>query len=277
MINNNRQASDVTRIYAHERVVSWNVNGIRAAHRKGFLTWLQEVQPEFLCLQETRAMPSQLDSELLELPGYYTFWNPALNKAGYGGTCLICREKPLSIELGIGIDSFDIEGRTIIAKFKDLIIINCYVPNGNSSEARLDFKLEYLKALVNKCAELLLEVVPVLCCGDFNVTHTNNDLAQPKANRGKTGVLPEERQFMDQLLSLGYVDSYRLLNPLVSPPVYSWYSYKKSSREKNIGWRFDYCFFHCKNADVLKDAYIWSEVQISDHCPIGISLARSIS
>lgn len=275
MTDNRQQDSDIKRSHPHEIVVSWNVNGIRAAHKKGFLAWLQDVQPDFLCLQEIRATPSQLDSDLLELPGYYTFWNPALNKAGYGGTCLICRKEPLSIELGLGIPPFDIEGRTIIAKFKDLTIINCYVPNGNSSEERLGFKLEYLKALISKCDELLIEGMPVLCCGDFNIAHTDNDLAQPKSNRGKTGVLPEERQFLDQLLSLEYVDSYRQLNPFASS-VYSWYSYKKSSRERNIGWRFDYCFFHCNNADVLKDAFIWSEVQVSDHCPIGIVLARGI-
>ncbi|MCL0029710.1 exodeoxyribonuclease III [Dehalococcoidia bacterium] len=250
---------------------SWNVNGIRAAHRKGFVVWLANTVPDILCLQETRARVSQLNSDLARPTGYYAYWNSAATRAGYSGTALLSRDKPLSVEFGLGDVRFDQEGRTIIAEYPDFTLVNCYFPNGNSSHSRLLFKLDFYEAFLAKCEELRSEGHTVVFCGDLNTAHKEIDLANPQSNRRKSGFLPEERRWIDRVIETGYVDTFRYLHPSLAEQ-YTWWSYRAHSRGRNVGWRFDYFFTVREAVERVTDAFIVSEVALCDHCPIGIRL-----
>lgn len=250
-------------------LLSWNVNGIRAVHKKGFLDWLAEADPDILCLQETRAEPAQLPAALAEPAGYHAFWNGSLSKKGYSGTALLTRTEPLQVEFGLGMPEFDQEGRTIIARYPSFTLINCYFPNGGRDHSRVPFKLAFYDAFLEKCQDLRAQGQTVVFCGDVNTSHREIDLARPKENQNTTGFLPEERAWIDQVVEAGYVDTFRHVHPDLADQ-YTWWSMVTRARERNIGWRLDYFFVVKEAVDRIKDAFILPEVTGSDHCPAGL-------
>lgn len=254
-------------------IVSWNVNGIRAAEKKGFLDWLGVEAPDVLCLQETKAEKGQLPPSLIEpeFPGglkYKTWWASA-EKRGYSGTAVFCREEPLSVEI-MGEKDFDREGRVITAHFDTVSVISAYFPNSQEGGARLPYKLEFCQAIREYCDKLVSSGKNVVLCGDYNIAHKPIDLANPKTNEKNPGYLPEERAWMDSFTEAGYIDTFRAF--CTEPEKYSWWSYRFNAREKNIGWRIDY---HCVNPRFMpeiKNSLILSDVFGSDHCPVKLEL-----
>jgi exodeoxyribonuclease-3 len=251
-------------------LLSWNVNGVRAIHKKGFSSWLDEAAPDILCLQETKAVESQLPPELAQPASYHTFWNSAQRK-GYSGTALLTREAPLSVQFGLGLEKFDQEGRTIIAEYPLFTLINCYFPNGSRDHSRVPFKLAFYDAFLEKCEQLRKRSQPVIFCGDVNTAHNEIDLAHPKANQKTTGFLPEERVWLDRVVEAGYVDTFRHFHPNL-PEQYTWWSMPTRARERNVGWRLDYFFVAQELLEYVTDAFILPEVMGSDHCPVGLQL-----
>ena len=255
------------------RLISWNVNGVRSAHSKGLLDWLDAERPDVLCLQETKADPDQLPKELLapadsEGRPYRAYWASA-KKRGYSGVAIWSREEPRSVSF-MGVPEFDDEGRTLVADFGLFVLVSAYFPNSQDAGARLEYKLGYCAAMKDLLDGFVAKGRRVLVCGDFNIAHKPIDLARPKENEGNPGYLPEERAWMDSFLGSGYVDTFRMFDP--SPEKYSWWSYRTRAREKNIGWRIDY---HCVDsglAPAVKAAAILDQVQGSDHCPVSVSL-----
>lgn len=252
-------------------LLSWNVNGIRAVHKKGFLTWLAETRPDILCLQETKAEAAQLPAELARPEGYQAFWHSPAARRGYSGTALLSREAPLSVQFGLGVPEFDEEGRTIIAEYPSFTVVNCYFPNGGRDHSRVPFKLAFYEAFLDTCEQLRARGQTVIFCGDINTAHREIDLAHPKSNQKTTGFLPEERVWLDQFVSAGYVDTFRHFYPDLAGQ-YSWWSMVTRSRERNIGWRLDYFFVAAEGLDRVEDAFILPDVMGSDHCPVGIRL-----
>ncbi len=252
-------------------LLSWNVNGARAVYKKSFMDWLAEAGPDILCLQETRARQDQLPDDLANPEGYHAYWNPA-DRSGYSGTGMLSREKPLSVEYGLGDERFDDEGRTIIAEYADFVLLNCYFPNGGRDHERVPFKLEFYDAFLAKCEGLRAAGKTVIFCGDVNTAHKPIDLARPKANEKKTGFLPEERAWIDRVVDAGYVDTFRHLYPDLAEQ-YSWWAYWGRARERNVGWRIDYVFVSAEAVGRVSDAFILSDVMGSDHCPVGVTLA----
>ena len=252
------------------KILSWNVNGIRAAARKGFLDWLSLTDPDVVCLQETKAQPDQLDEQLRNPAGYHSYWASAERK-GYSGVGLLSREPPGSVELGIGIEAYDQEGRTIIADYGVFALITSYVPNGGRDHSRVSFKMEYKAALLEKCNQLGQAGKPVVFCGDINTAHKEIDLARPKSNAGSTGFLPIERAWIDRVVAEGYVDSYRALYP-DSEGAYTWWAYWGPGRKQNVGWRLDYFFVSPDLRDRIHKAEIHPDVLGSDHCPVSLVL-----
>jgi exodeoxyribonuclease-3 len=252
-------------------LLSWNVNGIRAAHRKGFLEWLEEAVPDILCLQETRAEESQLPSALAHPKGYHSFWNSSRRKKGYSGTGLLTRPRPLDVQFGLGIEEFDQEGRTIIAHYPSFTLINCYFPNGSRDHSRVPFKLAFYDAFLDKCEHLRSQGQALVFCGDVNTAHKEIDLAHPTANQKTTGFLPEERAWIDQVVASGYIDTFRHFFPDLEDH-YTWWSVPTRARERNVGWRIDYFFVTTEMMDRIADAFILPEVMGSDHCPVGLLL-----
>ncbi|MFA6636377.1 MAG: exodeoxyribonuclease III [Candidatus Omnitrophota bacterium] len=249
------------------KILSWNVNGIRAISRKGFLEWFKKESPEILCLQETKAHPSQLGSELTAVEGYRSFWNNP-EKKGYAGVSVYTREKAVLAPLDISGRPFDYEGRIITLEVEDIILINVYFPNGGRSPDRLKYKLDFYEKFLKYADKLKNRNIVI--CGDVNTAHREIDLARPKQNEKVSGFLPEERAWIDKLISHGYVDVFRHFND--SPGQYTWWDYKTRSREKNVGWRIDYFFVTGEILPRVRKAYILPEVEGSDHCPIGIEL-----
>jgi exodeoxyribonuclease-3 len=251
------------------RIYSWNVNGIRACARKGFLQWVEKTKPDILAVQEIKAQPGQLQEDLINIDGYTSFWYPAKRK-GYSGVALYSKNEPQKIE-PLGDERFDIEGRTVMAYFPDFVLINCYFPNSQTQGARLDFKLSFCDVILSRCNQLVSEGKNMVLCGDFNIAHTPIDLKNPKANEKNAGYLPEEREWMTIFLSAGYTDTFRKYHP-DQPGHYTWWTYRFKAREKDIGWRIDY---HCVNNHFfpqVKKAEIHKTVMGSDHCPISITL-----
>jgi exodeoxyribonuclease-3 len=252
------------------KVISWNVNGIRAATRNGFLDWLHSETPDLVCIQESKANADQLDSDLLQPQGYNTYWHSA-EKAGYSGVALFSKKKPKDIVQGIKVPEIDSEGRVISAFFDSLVVVNAYFPNSQREKARLDYKLFFCDEIL-KYLEKLRRSHSVLLCGDYNIAHKEIDLKNPKTNVNNAGFLPEERAWMDHFIKKGWVDSFRHFHPELKDQ-YSWWSYRPGVREKNIGWRIDY---HCVNQEMapkVKAAWIDSHVTGSDHCPVGIEIS----
>ena len=252
-------------------LLSWNINGIRAASKKGFLDWFTHAAPDILCMQETRAGEAELPPALAQPSGYRGYWNPCRIKRGYSGTGLLTRPQPLDVEFGLGSEEFDREGRTMIARYPTFTLINCYFPNGSRDLSRVPFKLRFCAAFLDKCEQLRAQGQAIIFCGDVNTSHQPIDLAHPKENEKHTGFLPEERAWIDQVIQAGYVDTFRHLHPDL-PGQYTWWSMPTRSRAKNVGWRLDYFFVAREVMDRVKDAFILPDVMGSDHCPVGIHL-----
>jgi exodeoxyribonuclease-3 len=252
-------------------LVSWNVNGIRAVYRKGFMEWLAQAAPDILCLQETRAEPVQVPAALAQLPDYHAFWNASRRKKGYSGTGLLSRLKPLSVQFGLGIEEFDQEGRTIVAEYPSFVLLNCYFPNGGREHERVPFKLAFYDAFLDRCEQLRAQGHTVVFCGDVNTAHKEIDLAHPRENRNTTGFLPQERAWIDRVVEAGYVDTFRHFFPDL-PEQYTWWSMPTRARERNVGWRLDYFFVNAEAVDRVTEAFILPEVMGSDHCPVGLRL-----
>jgi exodeoxyribonuclease-3 len=249
-------------------IISWNVNGIRAALKSGFLEWLDQAKPDILCLQETRALPEDLSDDVQYPEGYTSLWNPA-KKKGYSGTAAYVRTEPLRTDV-LGVPEFDDEGRVQVLEYPDFVILNGYWPNSQSERARLPYKLAYCDAITQKANALVKKGKRVLLCGDFNIAHTEIDLANPKENENSAGYYLEEREAMTTFLGNGYIDTFRHFHK--EPGQYSWWSYRTRARERNVGWRIDY---HCVDQKLLprvKRAWILPEVMGSDHCPVGIEI-----
>lgn len=252
------------------KLYSWNVNGIRAAQRKGFLDWFNAVQPDILGVQETKARPDQLDDELRNPPGYYTYWASA-ERNGYSGVGLFSRIEPKSVQIGLGIEEYDIEGRAIVAEYDDFTFITAYFPNGGRDHSRVPYKMAYKAAFLEYCNNLREQAKPVIFCGDVNTAHREIDLARPKQNQKTTGFLPEERAWVDEAVAAGYIDIFRDLNPDLEG-AYNWWSNRSGARERNIGWRIDYFFISPDLRDRVETAEIHADVLGSDHCPISLTL-----
>ncbi len=250
-------------------MLSWNVNGIRAAHRKGFLDWLTQATPDILCLQETRAEEVQLPAILAQPDGYHAFWNHCRRKKGYSGTGLLTRTEPLDVQFGLGVEEFDQEGRTIIARYPSFSLINCYFPNGGRDHKRVPFKMAFYDAFLAKCEELRRQGQALIFCGDVNTAHREIDLAHPKGNQKTTGFLPQERAWIDQVVETGYTDTFRHFYPDLTGQ-YTWWSVPTRSRERNVGWRIDYFFVADELIEQVTGAFILPDVTGSDHCPVGL-------
>lgn len=249
--------------------MSWNVNGIRAAEKKGFLPWLLKESPDILGLQETKAALGQLPKSLTEVPGYYCCFSAPVRK-GYSGVGVYSKEKPQEVSFTLGVKEFDDEGRFILLTYPDFYFITCYFPNGGQGEERIAYKLRYYAAFLKLCQKLAKEK-PLITCGDVNTAHREIDLARPKQNEGNTGFLPEERAWLDKFFEGGLVDIYRRLHPR-QEGAYTWWDYKTGARARNVGWRIDYFMLDAKAAAKTKAAYILSDVTGSDHAPIGINI-----
>jgi exodeoxyribonuclease-3 len=252
------------------KLYSWNVNGIRAVQKKGLLDWLYQTAPDILGLQETKAGPDQLDSDLRTPPGYHAYWAPAERK-GYSGTALLTQQKPISVALGLGIPEYDSEGRTIVAEYKDFVFITAYFPNGGRDHSRVPFKMAYKAAFLDFCENLRAQGKPIIFCGDVNTAHREIDLARPKENVKTTGFLPIERAWIDEVVAKGYIDIFRALHPELEG-AYSWWSNRSGARERNIGWRIDFFFITPDLRDSVQSAEIHPDVMGSDHCPISLTL-----
>ena len=249
------------------RLISWNVNGIRAAMGKGFLEFAQEQQPDILCVQETKMQAGQAE---VPLPGYHQYWCSA-EKKGYSGTAVFSKEEPLSVEYGIGIDEHDREGRVITAEYGKFYLVNVYVPNSQSELKRLDYRMRWEDDFLGHLKRLERKK-PVIACGDFNVAHKEIDLKNPKTNRRNAGFTDEEREKMTQLQDAGFIDTWRYFYPDLEG-VYSWWSYRFRAREKNAGWRIDYFLVSETLKENLAGAEILTDVFGSDHCPVTLEIS----
>ena len=250
---------------------SWNVNGIRAAQKKGLLDWIHSVQPDILGLQETKAQPDQIDDALRQPDGYFTYWAWSTVKKGYSGVALYSKTEPNNIYTGLGIEEFDREGRTIVAEYDDFVFITAYFPNGSRDHSRVPFKMAYKAAFLEYTENLRAAGKPVIFCGDVNTAHQPIDLARPGQNNNTTGFLPEERAWIDQVVDKGYLDIWRTLYP-DRTDCYTWWAYWGSARTNNVGWRIDYFFVTPDLQDRVSAADIHMDVEGSDHCPISLTL-----
>ncbi len=248
------------------KFISWNVNGLRACVTKGFLDYFKEMDADIFCVQETKLQEGQIE---LELEGYHQYWNYA-DKKGYSGTAMFCKEEPVSVFYGLGIDEHDHEGRVITAEFENYYVVTCYTPNSQNELKRLDYRMKWeddFKAYLKR----LEETKPVIFCGDLNVAHNEIDLKNPKTNRKNAGFTDEERSKMTALLNDNFIDTYRFFYP-DTEGVYSWWSYRFKAREKNAGWRIDYFIVSESLRDHLLGADIHTEVLGSDHCPVELTV-----
>ena len=248
------------------KMISWNVNGLRAAVGKGFLDYFKEADADIFSIQETKLQEGQID---LSLPGYYQYWNYA-KKKGYSGTAIFTKKEPLSVSYGIGIPEHDEEGRVITLEYENYYLITCYTPNSQSELARLSYRMEWEDAFL-QYLKGLEEKKPVIFCGDLNVAHKEIDLKNPKTNRKNAGFTDEEREKFSVLLENGFIDTFRYFYP-EQEGIYSWWSYRFHAREKNAGWRIDYFLVSQSLKEKLKGAAIHTEVPGSDHCPVELEI-----
>ena len=248
------------------KLISWNVNGIRACLQKGFMEFFAEADADIFCLQETKLQAGQHD---LELSGYHQFWNYA-EKKGYSGTALFTKKEPLEVTYGIGVEAHDHEGRVITAEYGDFYVVTVYTPNSQRELTRLDYRMEWEAAFLSY-VKGLSEKKGVIFCGDLNVAHREIDLKNPKTNRKNAGFTDEERACFSRVLESGFIDTFRYFYPDVTD-AYSWWSYMANARAKNVGWRIDYFVVSDSLKDRLKDAKIHPDVMGSDHCPVELDL-----
>ena len=250
-------------------IISYNVNGIRAALKKEFLDWLQQANPDVLCLQETKAHPEQLDLGVFEDAGYpYHYWFSA-QKKGYSSVAVLSKEEPKNVDYGTGLDYMDFEGRNLRVDFEDVSVMSLYLPSG-TNPARLEYKFAYMHDFQAYINNLKKELPNLIICGDYNICHQAIDIHDPIRNAKVSGFLPEERAWMDGFIQSGFVDSFRYLN--TEPNNYSWWSYRANSRANNKGWRIDYAMVSEPLATKISRAYILSQAFHSDHCPVGVTL-----
>ena len=258
------------------KLISWNVNGIRAWYKKGALDELLKQNPDILCLQETKAHPDQLPPELLNVAGYNVYFDHSKIKKGYSGVAIYTKIKPDKIKYGMGIEKFDQEGRLLELHFKnfagkkDVVLFNIYFPNGGGGPERLSYKLEFYETFISYIEKLRKAGKSIIFCGDVNTAHNEIDLARPKANENNTGFLRIDRDWLDKVIKNGYVDTFRQLNP--EKVQYSWWDMKTFARDRNIGWRIDYFFTSSDLAQQIKSAEILDNILGSDHCPTVLEL-----
>ena len=250
-------------------IYSWNVNGLRAITKKDFLPWVTAEKPDILCLQETKLQEAQLEENVKNIAGYFSYFSYA-EKKGYSGVATYTNIEPEEIAHGIGIEEFDSEGRILITVFKDFTLLNIYFPNGQMSEERLSYKMRFYDAILQFCNKLVAEGKKLLICGDYNTAHTEMDIKNAKANENTSGFLKIEREWLDKLVENGYTDTFRHFN--LEEIKYSWWSYRFSARERNTGWRIDYHFVSNNLLPFVKGTGILNEVFGSDHCPIIVNL-----
>lgn len=250
------------------KILSYNVNGIRAALNKGFADWLNAAEPDVICLQETKALEEQIDTSLFEQLGYRHFWHSA-QKKGYSGVAILTKTNPINVQEGTGIEHMDIEGRVIRADFKNISVISLYLPSGTNLN-RLEYKFKFMDDFQDYINSLKKNYPRLVICGDYNICHRAIDIHDPVRNKNVSGFLPEERQWIDTFINCGFVDSFRYLNP--EPHQYSWWSYRANARINNKGWRIDYNLVSDNLKNKIKRAYLLPEVKHSDHCPVGLEL-----
>ena len=251
------------------KIISYNVNGIRAALKKGFIDWLKSANPDVICLQEIKAQEDQLDLSVFEAAGYsYNYWFSA-QKKGYSGVAILSKTKPNNVVFGTGIESMDFEGRNIRADFDGASVMSLYLPSGTNL-ARLEHKLEYMDLFQDYINTLKKDVPNLIICGDYNICHEAIDIHDPVRNKNVSGFLPQEREWLENFLQSGFTDSFRYLNP--DPHHYSWWSYRANARANNKGWRIDYALVSEALKENISRAYILPEAHHSDHCPVVVEL-----
>ena len=251
------------------KLLSWNVNGIRAIYKKGFVDWFNKERPDILCLQETKAMKEQLSDDLLNVNGYTSYFSSAERK-GYSGTATYTKHDPLKVSNGIGIKKFDNEGRFLVTEYDEFVLFNIYFPNGKAKKERLEYKMDFYDAFLKHLKKLLKLDKKIVICGDVNTAHKEIDLARPKENEKISGFLPQEREWIDKLLQTSFIDTFRVYNQ--KPEQYTWWDMMTRARDRNVGWRIDYFFISENLKHNLKNAFILPDVMGSDHCPVGIEL-----
>lgn len=249
---------------------SWNVNGLRAALKKGFVHWVEKARPDILCLQETKARPEQVTKELETVERYKLHFASA-RRPGYSGVALFTKEHPIYVKQTFGAPKFDDEGRILQADYGKFILFNIYFPNGKASAERLQYKMDFYEAFLVTMKKLLDKDKRIIICGDVNTAHREIDLARPKENEKVSGFLPQEREWIDRLLSAGFIDTFRLFDQ--RPGQYTWWDLKSGARKRNVGWRIDYFYVSQNLKDKVLQSWISSEVMGSDHCPIGLKIS----
>lgn len=251
------------------KILTWNVNGLRALHAKNAVKQVLQLDPDVLCFQEIKARPEQIKEELLEIAPYQSVWNPA-ERAGYSGVLTYYKQKPIWIKKGFDNPEFDIEGRVIWMKFPDFHLFNIYFPNGQRGQERVDYKLRFYDCLLMKCQEIMQNGEEIIITGDFNTAHTEIDLANPEENQKYSGFLPEEREKVTEFLRAGFHDIFRVRYP--EKVQYTWWTYRFKARERGIGWRLDYYLVTKGLINKIKDINILEEIFGSDHCPVMLEL-----
>ena len=251
------------------KIITYNVNGLRAAASKGLPNWLEQESPDVLCLQETKLQPNQYPASEFEALGYKAYLFSA-EKKGYSGVAILTRREPDHVEYGMGLEEYDREGRFIRADFGDLSVVSVYHPSGTSGDERQDFKMIWLEAFQKYVNQLRKERPKLILCGDYNICHEPIDIHDPVRNATNSGFLPEEREWMTRFLADGYIDTFRHLYP--QKQEYTWWSYRTRARERNVGWRLDYFFVNREFMDHVESSYILNDVMGSDHAPVGLDL-----
>ena len=250
------------------KLLSYNVNGIRAALNKGFDSWLAATQADIICIQETKALEEQVDTSVFEKLGYYHYWFSA-QKKGYSGVAIFSKSKPNKVVYGSGIDHMDYEGRILRLDFDQVSVMSLYLPSGTNPE-RLDYKFQFMYEFQTYIDQLKKEIPNLIICGDYNICHQPIDIHDPIRNKNVSGFLPEERAWLDQFIKSGFIDSFRLFNP--QPHQYSWWSYRANARNNNKGWRIDYALVSEPLQASITRSFILPEAKHSDHCPVGLEL-----
>ena len=261
----------VMRYSVSMKLISWNVNGIRAVHKKGAWDTFLKFSPDIFGIQETKAHPEQLSEELLTPNGYHSFFSSHETKKGYSGVGLYSKVEPKKVEHGIGVKEFDCEGRIVAGYFDDFVLFNVYFPNGGQGPERIEYKLNFYDAFLERIEKLRKDGNKIIFCGDVNTAHEEIDLARPKENEQNTGFLPEERAWIDEVVGAGYIDTFRNQHPS-KKDAYSYWDLKSRARERNVGWRIDYFFVSSDLLPRLKRADIFADVYGSDHCPVMLEL-----